>query len=175
MESPRKSGRSKWLLYLVILPLVLLIAYTWFVLSWSYSHGERAGYVQKLSKRGWLCKTWEGEIALVTIPGTVAEKFEFSVRSDEVATKINTAMGQRVTLDYEQHVGVPSSCFGDTSYFVTGVRVVADPVSAVPAPAAPPAAAPAPAPAAEPAPAPAPAPASPSAPAPALAPAPSGR
>ena len=163
MESPRKSGRSKWLLYLVILPLLLLIAYTWFVLSWSYSRGERAGYVQKLSQRGWLCKTWEGEIALVTIPGTVAEKFEFSVRSDEVAAKINAAMGQRATLDYEQHIGVPSSCFGDTEYFVTGVRVVADPVNPAPtpAPAAPPAAAaaPAPAPAGEPTPAPASAPA----------------
>lgn len=162
MESPRKSGRSKWLFYLVILPLLLLAAYTWFVLSWSYSRGERAGYVQKLSQRGWLCKTWEGEIALVTIPGTVAEKFEFTVRSDEVARNINSAMGQRVTLDYEQHVGVPSSCFGDTSYFVTGVRVVSDPVNAAPAsaPAAAPAAAPAPAPTAEPAPAPAPAAAS---------------
>jgi hypothetical protein len=149
MESPRKSGRAKWLLYLVILPLLLLAAYTWFVLSWSYSRGERAGYVQKLSQRGWLCKTWEGEIALVTIPGTVAEKFEFSVRSDEVAAKINGAMGQRVSLDYEQHVGVPSSCFADTQYFVTGVRVVPDPVNPAPAPG------PAPTPAASPAPPPA--------------------
>lgn len=168
MESPRKSGRAKWLLYLVILPLLLFAAYTWFVLSWSYSRGERAGYVQKLSQRGWLCKTWEGEIALVTIPGTVAEKFEFSVRSNAVAAKINGAMGQRVSLDYEQHIGVPSSCFGDTEYFVTDVRVVPDPVNpastptpvptqapapvAVPAPAASPATAPA----AEPAPATAP-------------------
>jgi hypothetical protein len=171
MESPRKSGRSKWLLTLVILPLLLFAAYTWFVLTWSYSRGERAGYVQKLSQRGWLCKTWEGEIALVTIPGTVAEKFEFSVRSDDVAAKINTAMGQRVTLDYEQHVGVPSSCFGDTAYFVTGVRVVADPATPAPAPA--PTALPPPA--AAPAPATAPAPAADTTPAPTPAPAPTER
>ncbi len=152
MESPRKSGRSKWLLYLVILPLLLFAAYTWFVLTWSYSRGERAGYVQKLSQRGWLCKTWEGEIALVTIPGTVAEKFEFSVRSDAVAAKINAAMGQRVSLDYEQHIGVPSSCFADTEYFVTDVRVVPDPVNPAPSPS--PSPAPSPAPEAAPVPAP---------------------
>lgn len=175
MESPRKSGRAKWLLYLVILPLLLFAAYTWFVLNWSYSRGERAGYVQRLSQRGWLCKTWEGEIALVTIPGTVAEKFQFSVRSNAVAAKINTAMGQRVSLDYEQHIGLPSNCFADTEYFVTDVRVVPDPVN----PASTPTPAPLPAPAQDAVPAPvtvpAPAPASESAPAPASAPAPTGR
>lgn len=155
MESPRKSSRAKWLVYLVILPLLLFAAYTWFVLSWSYSRGERAGYVQKLSQRGWLCKTWEGEIALVTIPGTVAEKFVFSVRDDAVAAKINAAMGQRVTLTYDQHIGIPSSCFADTEYFVTDARVVTDVINPIPtttpapqaAPAAPADAAPPPAPA----------------------------
>lgn len=177
MESPRKSSRAKWLLYLVILPLLLFAAYTWFVLSWSYSRGERAGYVQKLSQRGWLCKTWEGEIALVTIPGTVAEKFRFSVRSDAVAAKINNAMGQRVSLDYEQHIGIPSSCFADTEYFVTDVRVVPDLLS--PAPAQAPAQDAVSAPPASPSPVPAPIPAPASEPAPAneppSAPAPTGR
>lgn len=111
---------------LVVLAL-LLAGYTWLVLSWSYSTGERAGYVQKLSKKGWLCKTWEGEIALVTMPGTVAEKFQFSVRDDAVAGQINNSMGRRVSLDYEEHVGVPTNCFAETRYFVTGVRVIEDP------------------------------------------------
>lgn len=124
--SPKSSRRAKWLFWLVIVPIVLLLLYTWFVLSWSYSRGERAGYVQKLSERGWLCKTWEGELALVTMPGTVAEKFHFTVRSDAVAQRINESIGQRVSLDYEQHIGIPSSCFGDTEYFVTGVKVVQD-------------------------------------------------
>jgi hypothetical protein len=114
---------------------LLFAAYTWLVLSWSYSEGERAGYVQKLSKKGWLCKTWEGEIALVTMPGTVAEKFPFSVRDDAVARRINESMGRRVALDYEEHVGVPTSCFGETRYFVTGVRVIEDPVPLQPPPA----------------------------------------
>lgn len=122
----------------VLVVLALLFAgYTWLMLSWSYSTGERAGYVQKLSKKGWLCKTWEGEIALVTMPGTVAEKFQFSVRDDAVAGQINNSMGRRVSLDYEEHVGVPTNCFAETRYFVTGVRVIEDP-----APLQPPAAAP---------------------------------
>lgn len=123
---------------LVVVLAMLFAAYTWFVLSWSYSTGERAGYVQKLSKKGWLCKTWEGEIALVTMPGTVAEKFQFSVRDDAVASRINASMGRRVALDYEEHVGVPTTCFAETRYFITDVRVIEDP-----SPLQPPAATPA--------------------------------
>jgi hypothetical protein len=94
------------------------------VLNWSYSSGERAGYVQKFSNKGWFCKTWEGELAMVTMPGTLTEKFEFSVRDAEVAKKLNESMGQRVSLHYEQHIGVPTSCFGETQYYVSAVRVV---------------------------------------------------
>lgn len=116
----------KWLLWLVILPLLLLAAYIWFVLQWSYSTGERAGYVQKLSKRGILCKTWEGELALVTMPGTVAEKFFFTVWDDAIAQKINQSIGQRVALEYDQHIGIPTNCFGESQYFVKNVRLVSD-------------------------------------------------
>lgn len=135
MQSHSKSGRLKWLFRLVVVPVVLFAAYLWLMLTWSYSEGERAGYVQKLSKRGWLCKTYEGELALVTMPGTVAEKFLFTVRDEEIAKQINATLGQRVALDYEQHVGLPSSCFGDTQYFATGVRAVSEPTLA-PQPAA---------------------------------------
>lgn len=159
MDVPKKSSGWKWLFWLLIVPLILFALYVWFVLSWSYSSGERAGYLQKLSKRGWLCKTWEGELALVTMPGTVAEKFLFTVRSDELAQRLNAAVGQRVTLDYEQHIGLPTSCFGDTQYFISDVRVVPDigsPGTDVPAPpaagAAPPVPTPAPTPVEPPAP-----------------------
>lgn len=101
---------------------ILLGGYTWVVLNWSYSVGDRAGYVQKLSKKGWVCKTWEGEIALVSMPGTVAEKFYFTVRNDDVAKQINESIGQRVVLEYEEHVGLPTSCFGETGHFIIGVK-----------------------------------------------------
>ncbi|WP_439536084.1 hypothetical protein [Methyloversatilis sp.] len=104
--------------------IALLGGYTWIVLSWSYSTGERAGYVQKFSNKGWFCKTWEGELAMVTMPGTLTEKFEFSVRDAQVAKQLNESMGQRVSLHYEQHIGVPTNCFGETQYYVSAVRVV---------------------------------------------------
>jgi hypothetical protein len=143
------SAISRVLLVLVVAVALLFAGYTWVVLHWSYSEGERAGYVQKLSKKGWLCKTWEGEIALITMPGQVAEKFYFSVRDDGVAQRINQSIGKRVSLTYEEHVGLPTSCFAETAFFVTGVKTIDEPVPiqvvpahpapATPAPASPPA------------------------------------
>ena len=85
--------------------------------------------MQKLSRKGWVCKTWEGELSLVALPGAAPEKFEFSVRDDAVAARINAAVGQRVALSYEQHRGIPSSCFGDTEYFITDVKVITQPAT----------------------------------------------
>jgi hypothetical protein len=116
--------------YLVLTLAGLLLAaafWVWLTLTWSYSEGERAGYVQKFSSKGWLCKTWEGELALVTMPGAIPEKFEFSVRDDAVADKINALAGRRVVLHYEQHKFVPSSCFGETEYFVADAHALDEP------------------------------------------------
>ena len=88
--------------------------------NWSYSSGERAGWVQKFSHKGWICKTWEGELALVSLPGSTVEKFFFTVHDDALAHKLSAAMGKRVSLHYEEKVGLPTSCFGETRYFVTG-------------------------------------------------------
>jgi hypothetical protein len=109
---------------LVVVVAAVFAAYTWAALSWSYSEGERAGFMQKLSKKGWVCKTWEGELSLVALPGAAPEKFLFTVRDDAVAARINQQVGQRVALTYEQHIGLPTSCFGDTEYFVTAVKLV---------------------------------------------------
>jgi len=114
---------GKLLVALVVLIILGLAGFTWVTLHWAYSDGERAGYVQKLSRKGWLCKTWEGEMAMVTMPGTVAEKFAFTVPDNAVAAKLNASVGKRVALHYEQHKWLPSSCFGETEYFVTAVRV----------------------------------------------------
>ena len=108
----------------LILPVIVFALYTWSALTWTYSSGERAGYVQKLSKKGWICKTWEGEMALVSIPGTMSEKFYFTVRDDSIAARINQTIGKRVALTYKQHKGIPTSCFGETEYFVADVKVV---------------------------------------------------
>ena len=111
--------RARAIFASVLVTLVALAAlYTWTVLNWSYSEGERAGYLQKLSRKGWLCKTWEGEILLSSMPGAIPERFEFTVRDDAVVQQLQSAMGQRVQLTYSQHVGIPTTCFGETSYFV---------------------------------------------------------
>lgn len=117
-------GWKFWASIIIAIPVLLLSAYTWVVLNWSYSSGERAGYVQKFSSKGWVCKTREGELAMVSMPGTMSEKFFFTVRDNSVAAKINQSLGKKVSLVYEQHVGIPTSCFGDTEYFVSDVRTV---------------------------------------------------
>jgi len=126
-KAPRRSGR-KWVLIVfgvvVVIPAALLAAWTAIALNWSYSHGERAGYIQKFSQKGWICKTWEGQIAMVNVPGANQERFDFSVRDDSVAAQITRLMGSRVAISYEQHRGVPTTCFGETDYFVTAVKAV---------------------------------------------------
>ncbi|WP_245213271.1 hypothetical protein [Rhizobacter sp. AJA081-3] len=104
----------------VVALLLLAVAWFAFALNWSYSSGERAGWVQKFSHKGWICKTWEGELALVSLPGSTVEKFFFTVHDDALAHKLSAAMGKRVSLHYEEKVGLPTSCFGETRYFVTG-------------------------------------------------------
>lgn len=108
----------------VLLAVTSVAVWTWATLSYDYSDGERAGYIQKFSRKGWLCKTWEGEMALVNLPGAMPEIFYFSVRDNTVAKRIQDVVGKRVALTYEQHIGVPTSCFGDTQYFVVNVRTV---------------------------------------------------
>ena len=128
MTAPSPVARPRHLKRILIAALAIIVlvvgGYTWAALSWTYSSGERAGYVQKFSKKGWICKTWEGELAMVNLPGAMAEKFNFTVRNDSVAALVNRSLGKRVTLTYGQHVGVPTSCFGDTQYYVSDVKVV---------------------------------------------------
>ena len=124
MNQPMLKKITTSLLLVLAGLLVLFALYVYIALHWSYSEGERAGFLQKISYKGWVCKTWEVELSLVAIPGAAPEKFLFTVRDDEVAKLVNDAAGQRVKLNYEQHKGLPSSCFGETDYFVVGVTVI---------------------------------------------------
>ncbi len=108
----------------VLGPILVFVLWSAIALGYTYSSGTRTGYVQKLSRKGWLCKTWEGELAMSNVPGVMPEKFYFTVRSDSIASLITQSEGSRVSLTYAQHVGVPSSCFGETEYYITGVRSV---------------------------------------------------
>ena len=111
---------------IAIIPILLFVFYTFTTLTWSYSDGDRAGVLQKFSRRGYLCKTWEGELAMSTVPGTAPTIWLFTVRDADVAKRVNEAIGKRVVLHYGEHLGVPTKCFGDTRYFVNAVRVAGE-------------------------------------------------
>lgn len=123
-----KPRRRRWLLKLfgivVVVPVALIAGWTAIALHWSYSEGNRAGYIQKFSHKGWVCKTWEGELQTSNIPGSAPQLFLFSVRDDDVAKQITQLMGSRVTVTYQEHRGIPGTCFAETNYVVTGAKVV---------------------------------------------------
>jgi hypothetical protein len=124
---PVKKKRRTLLIVLfglVLIPAVIVSLWIWVALGYTYASGERAGYVQKISKKGWLCKTWEGELAMANLPGTMPQIFTFSVRSDSIATIIEQSIGKQVSLTYQQHRGIPTSCFGETEYFITAAHRV---------------------------------------------------
>ncbi len=128
-REPRKSfKRRHWgkltLLFLFGLPAAALAVWTAIALNFSYSEGKRDGYVQKMSSKGWACKTWEGTLYTGIAKSFQSDSFQFTVRSDSIAKLIQSYAGKRVAVDYQQHIGVPISCFGDTQYFVTGVTVL---------------------------------------------------
>ena len=130
-EDPPRPGfaRRHWgkltLAAVLLVPALVIGIWTAIALGYAYSKGTRVGVVQKLSEKGWVCKTWEGELVMTNVPGNLAtDKFFFSVRSDSIANAINAAEGRRVELQYEEHRGIPTNCLGETDYFVTGVREV---------------------------------------------------
>lgn len=131
-EPKRSFLRRHWgkltLAALVVMPALVFTIWAGIALTFTYSSGRRVGYVQKFSKKGWICKTWEGELAMVNLPGAMSQIFTFTVRSDSVAVAVQQAMTKgRVELSYEQHIGVPTACFGETEYFVKAARAIAGP------------------------------------------------
>ena len=129
----RRGGRRlRNALLLVTLPLLALFAlYTWITLAWTYSDGERAGLLQKFSHKGWVCKTHEGELALYVVAGIQPEIWRFSVRDEALARLLSGAVGQRVQLHYNEHRGIPTSCFGDTGYFVDRINTIGESLPSV--------------------------------------------
>ncbi|GKS60355.1 hypothetical protein YTPLAS18_38820 [Nitrospira sp.] len=130
---PRKSSwRGKFILVLFLLlliPLLSVALYLAVVLNVSYSQGERTGYLQKFSRKGWICRTYEGELAMTTVPGVAPILWVFSVWDENVAKRISelNVMGKRVVLHYQEYIGIPTTCFGETRYFVDGVKVIEEP------------------------------------------------
>jgi hypothetical protein len=123
----RRRGFIFWLVALLLVSAVLITLYTLFMLSWSYAEGERAGVLQKFSKRGWICKTYEGELAMYVVGGIAPQIWNFSVRDEAVATRLHGSVGSQVRLHYTEHPGLPTNCFAETRYFVEDFSVVDSP------------------------------------------------
>ena len=125
--APAPPKKRRWKLYLglvLLAPLVLFVLYTVVAYTWSYSSGDRSGILRKFSQKGWMCKTWEGELAMTTVPGVMPEPWMFTVRDDATAQKVMSAIGKQVVVHYDEHRGLWSDCFGETDYFVDSVRVL---------------------------------------------------
>jgi hypothetical protein len=120
------GSKRKWLwagsIGVPVVGVATTALYLWVTFGFTYSLGERVGIVQKTSESGWACSTYKGELAMASEAGPTAGVFTFTVRDKYVAAQIDELAGQRVVLHYEQHKGVPSTCFGDSEYFVTAVR-----------------------------------------------------
>jgi hypothetical protein len=125
LENAQKTAK-KWAIRIVVGGVLLGVGgsalYTWGSLHYTYSEGERVGFVQKVSEKGWLCKTYEGDLGMANIAGQPAQVFTFTVQDKNVVDQMQALAGRKVALIYKEHKGVPSTCFGDTAYFVTGVR-----------------------------------------------------
>lgn len=125
-----RPPQRRWLVRLVLLlpVLALLIggAWTWFTLSWSYSEGERAGVLQKFSRKGWICKTYEGELALYIVSGVAPQIWHFSTRDEELAKQLSSNVGRPVRVHYSEHRGVPGNCFAETPYFAESFTLIAE-------------------------------------------------
>lgn len=123
---PRRFPRMRTVLLLVVFgTLAVLSIYTWLALHWDYSNGYRSGILQKFSQKGWLCKTDEGELLQYTTMTNLPQNiWYFTVRDHSVKLALDTLVGRNVRLHYTEHRGVPTSCFGDTNYYVDGVTVI---------------------------------------------------
>jgi hypothetical protein len=125
---------------MILLLLIIVGAglWTWLTLAWAYAEGERAGVLQKFVRRGWVCKTQEGEIALYygggqyMGAGISPQLWDFSVRDKSVAAQLSQAVGHRVQLHYTEHPGIPTPCFGETRYFVDHLTITDNGTGAAP-------------------------------------------
>ena len=124
---PRRRSVTAYLVWTLLIAAALVALYTLLMLWWSYSEGERAGVLQKFSKRGWICKTYEGELAMYVVGGVAPQIWDFSVRDEATAAALTKAVGRQVRLHYSEHPGLPTSCFGETDYFVEAVEIVGPP------------------------------------------------
>jgi hypothetical protein len=127
-QTPSQSKRRLGLIIggVLLVPILLFALWTWITLSWAYSEGDRGGVLQKFSRKGWVCKTYEGEVALYVVRGMAPQIWYFTTRDAELAGRLSKVVGEDIRVHYTEHRGVPTSCFGDTQYYADNFVVVGE-------------------------------------------------
>ena len=125
-QSRKSSGFSGLMRWIGLILLLVLVFFFWWKYFYTYSDGYRTGLVQKLSHKGNLFKTYEGELVLSSIASTnsvtlASEKFYFSVSNDSIAKLLENFEGKQAKLHYEQKNG---KLFwrGESEYMVDAVE-----------------------------------------------------
>ena len=123
----KKSSGKKWLLILLLV-LIAGFGITYLIFNFTYSEGNRAGVLIKFSKKGYVFKTYEGELnigGLGNIPNTAQmnQIWDFSVRDNSVADSLMKLEGKKVSLHYRE-VLKNFVWDGDTKYFVDGIKQI---------------------------------------------------
>ena len=83
----------------------------------TYSEGERSGELVKFSKKGLVCKTWEGQMNTGGVSNGAANTWEFTVEDEGVAKILQNKLGQKIDVNYKQEV-MTGPCRSETNYFV---------------------------------------------------------
>lgn len=123
----KKAGCGKYIFMALLVCIIIGAGIFYWKYYYTYSDGFRSGMLQKLSHKGNLMKTYEGELVLSSVASTnnvalASEKFFFSVASDSVAKRMMDYEGKRVKLHYEQKKGT-LPWRGDSEYIVDAVVV----------------------------------------------------
>lgn len=124
---PKKNNFKRFLLIFILIITIIWFIY-YFVCGLTYSEGTRSGILTKVSKKGYVFKTFEGELNVGGFSqgdGTIMPNsiFKFSVIKENIYKKIQEKEGKKVVLHYKQ---VIKNFFwqGDTDYFVLDVSEV---------------------------------------------------
>lgn len=104
---------------MILFTLSLIFIVYWFYFN-KYGNGERTGILVKITHKGNIFKTDEGEMWLSCRQMTNPEKFYFSVTNDSIVQVLKNLQDECVQLTYTQYrAALPWR--GDNKYIVTGV------------------------------------------------------
>jgi hypothetical protein len=123
---PKKTFRK--VITITLITIVILWWIYYFICGLTYSEGTRSGILTKVSKKGYVFKTFEGELNIGGIDqgdGTIMPHtvFKFSIEDDKTYKKLDSLQGRKVIVHYNQ---VIKNFFwqGESDYFVDDAKAM---------------------------------------------------